>query len=104
MAKTFPGKPDYDYSTVIFGGLFFSMILVFNIFTVLIVLGFGEIKDIVDIALGKTSSFCLFVSLPFLFVYFTCIHKKKYLEILERFKFMDKNWKKRLLRRFFFPL
>jgi len=64
MAKTFPGKPDYDYSTAIFGGLFFSMILFFNILTILIVLGFGEIKNIADVYLGKIGSFCLFVSLP----------------------------------------
>jgi len=96
MAKYFPGKPDYDYNSAILGGLFFSMILFFNIFTVLITLGCDKIITIVFANLGFVGFF-LFMHFPFLFVYFTCIHKKKYLEILERFCYMDKNWKKRLL-------
>ena len=96
VARTFPGKPDYDYFSAILGGLFFSMILSFNILTILAVLGFGEIKNIVDVNLGGVGSFCLFILLPFIFIYFTCIHKKRYMKIIERFSYLEKNWKKRL--------
>jgi len=99
MAKYLPGKPDYDYASAIFGGMFFSIFLLLNILTILIILGCDRIIAIVFANLGLVGFFLLLL-FPFIFVYFTCIHKKKYLKILEHFKFMDKNWKKRLLSAF----
>lgn len=95
-AKTFPGKPDYTYSSAIIGGMVFSFYLWLNIASIVRILGFGEFLDIVNDNLGVIGFFLL-VLLPFVLVYFSCIYKKKYLEILERFNLMDKNLKKRLL-------
>jgi len=100
MAKYLPGKPDYDYASAIFGGIFFSIFLLLNILTILIILGCGRIIAIVFANLGLAGFFLLLL-LPFIFVYFMCIHKKKYLKIQERYNYMEKFLKKRLLAALF---
>lgn len=94
VAKTFPGKPDYSYLDAILGGVYFSVFISFNILTVVIALGYGQIIEMI-LANWILGILLLLLVLPF--VYFSCIHKKKYLKILERFNYMDKNLKKRLL-------
>ena len=94
-AQYYHGERDYSYGNAILGGLTLSILLSLNILTILLILGCGNIIRILidNLGLGCIS----FLLLPFIFVYFSCIHKKKYLEIRERFSYMDKNWKKRLL-------
>jgi len=89
-------KSDYNYFNAITAGLFFSIFLFFNIWTVLIVLGCDKLIRIVIDNFGFWGFFPL-MFFPFIFVYFLCIHKKKYLKIVERFKHWDKNLKSRLL-------
>jgi len=89
-------KSDYTFFNAIFPGLFFSIFLSLNIWTVLIVLGFNDMIKIIVGNLGFWKFFP-FLFTPIIFVYFSCIYKKKYLEIVERFKHWDKNWKSRLL-------
>jgi len=90
-----PKKREYFHDSAVLGGLFFSIFLTLNIVTISIVLGCNKIvKMMVE---AKVAGFCILLSLPFAFIYFSCIHKKKYLKILECFSYMDKNWKKRIL-------
>ena len=96
VAKYLPGKPDYDYDSAILGGIFFSTFLFLNIFAILIILGCDKIIATVFANLELVGFFIL-LPFPFIFIYLTCIHKKKYIKIRERYSYLEKNWKKRLL-------
>ena len=95
-AQYFPGEPDYSYGSAIGGGIFFSIPLFLNIMTILTILGCDKIIKIVDDSFGL-AGYLLFLLPPFLFIYFSCIYKKKYIKIKERFSYMDKSLKKKLL-------
>ena len=94
VAKTLPGKPDYSFLDAILGGIVFSVYLSFNILTIVIILGYGKI---IEMMIANRGLYVFFLLLTLPFVYVLCIHKKKYLKIQERFNFMNKNLKKRLL-------
>ena len=95
-AKTYPRESDYSYGSAIFGGIYFSIFLALNSMTILLPLDCGKIIKMVVDSWGIVGFFILLL-LPFVFVYFSCIHKKKYLKVLEHFNYMDKSFKKRLL-------
>ena len=88
-------KSDYTHFNAIVASLLYSVFLFFNIQTVLNVLGFYELTVMAAVNLGYV--FFPIMASPIVFVYFSCIHKKKYLEIVERFKHWDNNWKSRLI-------
>ena len=95
MAQYYPGESDFSYGCAICGGFYFSIFLSMNIMTILISLSCGKIIKMIS-NFGLWSFFPLLL-LPFIPIYFLCIHKKKYIKIKERFSYMDKSLKKRLL-------
>ena len=86
-------KSDYTYFNAIVASLLYSVFLFFNVWAVSNVLGCNKL---IDIAIDNMGFFTLMFS-PIIFVYFSCIHKKKFLKIVERFQHWDQNWKSRLL-------
>jgi hypothetical protein len=95
-ARTYPGESDYSYGSAICGGVYFSIFLSCNIMTILISLGCDKIIKMASDNFGLVRFFPILL-LPFVSIYFLCIHKKKYVEIRECFSYMDRSLKKRLL-------